>query len=568
MSANRHSNQQLNRRQPATDEGANAPRRRPHPPTPQPDDQVVDDHQFSTQELGLDRDSLEGLWQRLLASAPDEDEDIGTLARPPRMLPRANLPGIHIPRTTSTRRAQHILTSSGGTTNTAATSSRRAPQQSSLQWQPIMSRWESSPWHPRRQGGDADDDSDGSAERDHTEEWTFVNMRPWMANTSGGSASSPPRARRRLSGARRMQMTRANEDSSGAVPHGGFEFMYEERNIDDSGHSSSSEDEGPEHQRNEVSEDLLASANSLDYEQMLLRNPVGGTLWRMLMARNANGPASDQALPDSRARSVDALLNRLSTPHAPTNGAASSSAATSVVIRQPWNKTTIPWRPFVYQQPLPNSNNQVRNATERYKHHMLPGTGADKTKEYAVHSGVRSLPVSCTNADDMGRGTLDNMFATNSTLYITSRHENVHLELSLASPQANEQQHCVVERILVRSSMASPPCCELMVFASSKRCHFSEFTRYDGYTFEKYERLVSRVEKGRVALNDPIPVAYFWLSEEEEYQQMQILPHGVCCKYLYLKLLRGRSSNQRMSLRFIRVFGWNGPRAFAETTIC
>ncbi|KAJ2401295.1 hypothetical protein GGI23_001495 [Coemansia sp. RSA 2559] len=116
--------------------------------------------------------------------------------------------------------------------------------------------------------------------------------------------------------------------------------------------------------------------------------------------------------------------------------------------------------------------------------------------------------------------------------------------------------------------MASPPCCELMVFASSKRCHFSEFTRYDGYTFEKYERLVSRVEKGRVALNDPIPVAYFWLSEEEEYQQMQILPHGVCCKYLYLKLLRGRSSNQRMSLRFIRVFGWNGPRAFAETTIC
>ncbi|KAJ2382345.1 hypothetical protein GGI23_007386, partial [Coemansia sp. RSA 2559] len=429
MSANRHSNQQLNRRQPATDEGANAPRRRPHPPTPQPDDQVVDDHQLSTQELGLDRDSLEGLWQRLLASAPDEDMDFGTLARPPRMLPRANLPGIHIPRTTSTRRAQHILTSSGGTTNTAATSSRRAPQQSSLQWQPIMSRWESSPWHPRRQGDDADDDSDGSAERDHTEEWTFVNMRPWMANTSDGSASSPPRARRRLSGARRMQMTRANEDSSGAVPHGGFEFMYEERNIDDSGHSSSSEDEGSEHQRNEISEDLLASANSLDYEQMLLRNPVGGTLWRMLMARNASGPASDLALPDSRARSVDALLNRLSTPHASANGAASASAATSVVIRQPWNKTTIPWRPFVYQQPLPNSNNQVRNATERYKHHMLPGTGADKTKEYAVHSGVRSLPVSCTNADDMGRGTLDNMFATNSTLYITSRHENVHLEL-------------------------------------------------------------------------------------------------------------------------------------------
>ncbi|KAJ2557984.1 hypothetical protein EV175_001026 [Coemansia sp. RSA 1933] len=552
MSANRESSNHRSDRGATNDE---APRRRPHPPTPQPPDEqtaAVDDFQFNIQELGLDRDSLEGMWQRLLSSAPDDQE--GSSSTLPRLPPRARPP-----RTSSAgaRRAQHILTSSA--------SGRRMP---SLQWQPITSRWESS-WRPRRQS--VGDESDGSA--DHSEDWTFVNMRPWQVNT-GGSATSPPRARRRLSGARRLQLARGDDDSSATQQqHPSFGFTYEERSIDGSQHGSSDDDNAAGQAADNAAgqaaddaadvEELLASANGMDYEQALFRNPIGSTLWRMIMARDVNGAPVHTVL---RARSADALHSRAPTPYVQIGGSPPASVATSVVIRQPWNKTTIPWRPYVYQQPLPNSNAQVRNVTERYKHHALPGTDADKTNEYQVHSGVRTLPVDCTNADDMGRGTLDNMFTTNSTLYITSGHENVHLELSLAS-QESAPQHSVVERILVRSSMASPPCCELMVFASSRRCNFSEFARYNGYTFEKYERLAAKVASGGT-VKDPIPIAYFWLSEEEEYQQMQILPHGVCCKYLYLKLLRGRSSNQRMSLRLVRVFGWNGPRAFAEATMC
>ncbi|KAJ2520367.1 hypothetical protein GGI11_002314 [Coemansia sp. RSA 2049] len=556
-------------RAPSRRTGATTPtvvRGRPLPSTPQSDSQTaVDSTRLALAEMRQDRESLEALWQELVASGGGGD-------------------------------ARALRSSEGGVRRIhqdapAAAVSRQRPPQPPQSQQLGADRWESlvsPPWmslrHPSTLGndGNSSDGSAGRAEDDPTTEgdWTFVNMHPWLA-AGGSSASSPPRTRRRLSGVRRTQWAPTADPSAAAAADAseqrGYEITYEERVAD--GSDGSSADEQQQQQRGrqrsdqtDDSEDMLASTSGLDYEQLFLRNPIGSTLWRMIMARE-NGAGG-------RTRTADALHNRRPTPRASpgTTPAAviASAAPASVVVRQPWNKETVPWRPYVYQQPLPNinssasSNIQVRNAADGYKHQTLPGTDSDRTKEYSVHSGVRVLPVDCTNADDMGRGTLDNMFTTNSTLYITSRTENVHLELSLAQPTA-QLQHCVIERILVRSSMASPPCCELMAFASSRRCTFSEFARYDDFTFEKYERLASKFQgngAGHLPVDDPVPIAYFWLSEEEEYQQLQILPQGMCCRFLYLKLLRGRAPNQRMSLRLVRVFGWCGPRAFAETTIC
>ncbi|KAJ1993947.1 hypothetical protein GGI25_001847 [Coemansia spiralis] len=234
-----------------------------------------------------------------------------------------------------------------------------------------------------------------------------------------------------------------------------------------------------------------------------------------------------------------------------------SRLPSAVLVHQPWN-AGVAWKPYVYQQPVANSLAQVRNANEAFRHRALPGMDADRSKYYIVSSGVHALPLECTSADDWGRNTVDNIFSLTTSAYISTRPRNVHLELSLNSC-------CVVERILIRSSMTSPPCCELMVFASTRRCSFDELSRFDDFTFAKYEQAAMN---GGFGLAEPLPIAYFWLSEEEEYHQLQILPQGVCCKYLYLKLLRGMRPSRLMSLRLVRVYGWSGSRAFSDTTIC
>ncbi|KAJ2350907.1 hypothetical protein IWW50_002539 [Coemansia erecta] len=231
-----------------------------------------------------------------------------------------------------------------------------------------------------------------------------------------------------------------------------------------------------------------------------------------------------------------------------------SGPGSSVVVRQAWNAAK-PWRPHVYQPPITLPDMSRPDPAE-----AAPDVARART--YAVHAGIGALPIRCTNSDDPG--AFRNALTPNSALFRTARAENVHVELRL-----DAARHCVVERILIVSSMAAPPCSELMVFASSRRCDLDELKKYDDFTFAEYEELSHSVAIGHAQLSDPLPIAYFWLSHEEEYEQMQVLPEGVPCRYLYLKLLRGpRSDSTRMSLRLVRIFGWDGPRSFSEAAIC
>ncbi|KAJ2390811.1 hypothetical protein GGI05_003122 [Coemansia sp. RSA 2603] len=109
-----------------------------------------------------------------------------------------------------------------------------------------------------------------------------------------------------------------------------------------------------------------------------------------------------------------------------------------------------------------------------------------------------------------------------------------------------------------------------MVFASSRRLNFSELRKYDNFTFAQYESLSKQIgietAKGN-HIPDPRPIAYFWMEYEESYKQLQILPQGITCRYLYIKMIRGRGDNKAMSLKYIRVYGWDGPRAFSESAL-
>ncbi|KAJ2235207.1 hypothetical protein H4R99_001462 [Coemansia sp. RSA 1722] len=242
----------------------------------------------------------------------------------------------------------------------------------------------------------------------------------------------------------------------------------------------------------------------------------------------------------------------------------------SIAVRQHWNEDRV-WEPYIYKQLVPNSVDLLRDTQNEAKQDFVRGLGHEYSRLYCVHSQVRPLYTECSNADDMGRGTLNNIFSSGRSLFITSRPENVNLELTF-SPDHALTKHCVVERILIQSSRAlHTPCTEIMVFASSRRCNFAELKQYDNYTFAQYEKLSANLgakNKSGMEIPDPRPIAYFWLEHEESYKQLQLLPQGVTCKYLYFKMLRGPKNSKVMSLRTVRVYGWDGPRAFSESALC
>ncbi|KAJ2162683.1 hypothetical protein GGF46_000408 [Coemansia sp. RSA 552] len=244
--------------------------------------------------------------------------------------------------------------------------------------------------------------------------------------------------------------------------------------------------------------------------------------------------------------------------------------AHSVIVRQAWNRER-KWKPYIYQEPSTHRNPWQDNLHDHLGQRAAVAEGSNKRHNYAIHSGVSMLSLACTNADDMGNGSLSNMFTPNTDAYVTSRAANVHLELAFTTdPVPENNHHRVVERIMVMSSHTLP-CAELMVFASSRRCTFSEFRKYNRFTFAQYEQLAAKIEHqgaSATTLSDPLPIAYFWLTAEDEYEQLQVLPQGISCKYLYVKLLRGPVTDQKMSLLLIRAYGWDGTRSFSEAALC
>ncbi|KAJ2891559.1 hypothetical protein IWW38_003568 [Coemansia aciculifera] len=253
----------------------------------------------------------------------------------------------------------------------------------------------------------------------------------------------------------------------------------------------------------------------------------------------------------------------------PSSDAADSPSASglrgSMMVRQPWNND-IAWSPYIYQQPAPNSAlGDVGETCWRIKQHTLTASFREQSHLYSVHSSIKELPLRflSTNDDlDSSNSHPRNMLCNNVAGYRTTRTSDVAVELCFESGR-----HCVVERIFVQSVMPRPRCTQLMVFASSRRYGLDELSKYDGFTFADYEQLARSVKDLSGRLPDPLPVAFFWLTHEDKYRQIQVLPRGVNCKYLYVKLLCSDRTNQKMGIRNFRVYGWSGPRSFSESAM-
>ncbi|KAJ2147652.1 hypothetical protein IW142_001530 [Coemansia sp. RSA 564] len=373
----------------------------------------------------------------------------------------------------------------------------------------------------------------------HVNGWTIVDPQPWDVSRPGDSPQ--PRSRRRRLGESPMDTTPLP-----VVDNTGWNSPSAQSDDDvgiDIGIDEAPRAQGPV---------LLFDTDDVDDDTGVLDDvdddtgiPEGGDFddWFVRTFRNniMHQVVNPRMLAARRHRAALVPQSKRGGPGA------------SVVVRQAWNAAQ-PWRPYVYQPPI-----------------TMPGEAPPDTPEntsdvaharfYSVHAAIGALPVRCTNSDDPS--AFHHALTPSSALFRTAQATNVHVELRL-----DGGRHSVVERILIMSSMASPPCTELMVFASSRRCDLAELRKYDNFTFAEYERLSQEVAAGRAPPLDPLPIAYFWLSLEEEYEQMQVLPEGVHCSYLYLKLLRGPTAAPRMSLRLVRIFGWNGPRSFSEAAIC
>ncbi|KAJ2788273.1 hypothetical protein GGI15_000078 [Coemansia interrupta] len=313
--------------------------------------------------------------------------------------------------------------------------------------------------------------------------------------------------------------------------------------------------------------DVEASGNNseLDFSSVRINRLIDGQLWQPFGTIPGSGLDEHDFITRTPPQDDTASPEPL-----PSSSRKKYSNQVSVTVRQSWNKERL-WKPYIYQEPAPNARVSMRSLARNADSHTMRGMDNERAQLYSVHSEIHPIRIECTNADDMGRGTLNNMFSPGNMLFVTSRQNNVNIELAFDRDH-KLAKHRVVERILIQSSRSScMPCTELMVFASSRRLNFSELRKYDNFTFARYEKLSEQIGKDAakgIHAIDPRPIAYFWMEYEEGYKQLQILPQGVTCKYLYIKMIRGRGDSKAMSLKYIRVYGWDGPRAFSESALC
>ncbi|PIA16343.1 hypothetical protein COEREDRAFT_81314 [Coemansia reversa NRRL 1564] len=530
-----------------------------HPPTPQPEEQQQQQRIARTGE----RQSLR---PTSIASFARASADIETMWQ--RVIQSVDMAGDHLTQSESPRRAQRVNLG-GGSPHVARDESRRADSSEA-----------------RNNAEDSNNNEDNANERtsiQHVDGWTFVNLRP-RDISHPSEPSPPPRVRRRLARAPSSRSSREGASRPVQLP----QFLgatvqsrgpsHRLRDANDSVHIDDIQipvTRGPtllfgtEDVDDNIDSERSLSDDAEDYGDVgaeLNADPDDFDDW---FVRSFSNNMLSQATNTTRSGLI-ARLHRagLSVPSYSTP----KGPGATTIVRQPWNRDRL-WRPYIYQHPIADPLGRFGDAGGRSKNGALSEADIDSMRLYTINSGIKPLSLKCTNADDMGRGSLNNLFFPNSSLFLTSRAKNVNLEISFdsdPSSASSRTHHHVVERILVMSSMVAPPCTELMVFASSRRCNFSELSKYDNFTFADYERLSAKFasKTTKSLLKDPLPIAYFWLSIEEEYEQLQNLPQGICCKYLYFKLLRGDSSDPKMSLRMIRVFGWDGPRTFSDAAIC
>ncbi|ORX68540.1 hypothetical protein DL89DRAFT_268366 [Linderina pennispora] len=269
-----------------------------------------------------------------------------------------------------------------------------------------------------------------------------------------------------------------------------------------------------------------------------------------------------EALPESRRMGTTAAL-----------GAKGRQPPTSVNVKQEWNRRAA-WKPYIYQEPVPNQNSlYMFGSVPQVKPLDMLTRACESSRMFSISPDARVLSFDCTNADDMGRGSVDNILSDDRSFFITSRANNVNLEFSFLSDNGTpHRNHCAIERIRICSPKNRYACTELLVLASSRRCDLKELAQYNDYTFAMYEKLAKRIGRRGVKAvdaNGPVPIAYFWLTYEENFDQLQVLPFSKTCKYVYVKMIRGHMPDQRsMAIRLIEFHGWAGARAFSEVAVC
>ncbi|KAJ2720144.1 hypothetical protein GGI07_004788 [Coemansia sp. Benny D115] len=465
----------------------------------------------------------------------------------------------------------------------------------------------------------------GSARRgraNSAEGWTLVNMRlagsqapaAGDGNSSSSSSSSPPRTRRRLSNGYVPPfvppLVPLLERAGEAAAPGGFEplpfdVLYGDGQMDDPLDV-------------EATRTHLGSMFPFDSDDV--DDDIEQSLWEQIDSGGIEmdaDPASEPASEPSADSQADAALERLATmpanhhvfvfdadlsrltreglpslygasgrvPLPQVRGAAAQKPPlpqSHLVVRQPWSRDFV-WRPHIHRVPIPQQptgdSMPVRPSAKAY---VLRENGVASPRLDILARDIRPLRFVCSNVDDASPHPTANLVAPNSQFFATTRARNVNIELTYA-PESGRQRHCVVEHIRIEAPIrSSPPCVEIMVFASSRACSFAELKKYDDFTFAQYEQLsadllrqgsgsaatAAQPDGKRCAPTDPLPIAYFWLARDDLYRQVQMLPRGVTCRYLYFKLLRGRRRDATMAIRLLRVYGWDGARAFSESHMC
>ncbi|KAJ2822719.1 hypothetical protein FBU31_004506, partial [Coemansia sp. 'formosensis'] len=243
-----------------------------------------------------------------------------------------------------------------------------------------------------------------------------------------------------------------------------------------------------------------------DYDDMQLLNSLGQTPLHLL-------DNDEEPLP------------RIARPQSSPSAPPTTDVHSSVMVRQPWN-TEHAWGPYIYQQPVPNNAlGGVRATYQGVKDRTLPGTDLERSPLYSLHSAIAELRLNFISTNDnYARSSTHprNMLRTSYASYTTTSRTNVHVELCF-----EPDRHCVVERIFVQAPTTRPRCTELMVFASNRRCNLEELNKYDGFTFAQYEKLAQEIKGNPKLSPDPMPIAHFWLTYEDGYKQLQVLPRGV-----------------------------------------
>ncbi|KAJ1917815.1 hypothetical protein H4219_003006, partial [Mycoemilia scoparia] len=275
------------------------------------------------------------------------------------------------------------------------------------------------------------------------------------------------------------------------------------------------------------------------------------------------------------------------------------------MIHRPWRRPQ-PWTPNIFHTEFSGEESRA-----------TPFYSEQQTMKMSHHFSLLPFRFVSSDGGQKGPNGFECALKNNSKIYTSNKNRNVNIKLAFAPNHLDNKRHgnkdsastsalqrsqhqrafCVLEQISILSTnKIETPCTEAMIFVSNTNHSIDSLDIYDNFTFHDYEKLVCDIKKRGIGkdkkpLPDPLPVAYFWLSEEIGYSQTQTLKSGRGCAYVYIKLLRpcwntemdyelpygrrgsaarSRRTNrppENISLEYIEFKGHFGPRSFPTATL-